>query len=308
MSNDLDRAYSALMAIPANLTRGDWHRVGCSGIAAGLPIEDIDAWSATAGKPIYQGTKAVFAAFKGITADGKASENTLFWFARQNGWSDTGDKPARPAPVMRTPAPPEPPKRTTLSPWGMRLWESTLPISGVAEAYLTHRHCAIPDADSDLHWHPKVKHLSGYVGPALVGLVTDIATDRPMSLHLTWITDTGKKAAVNPQRKYLFNHSLEGGVIKLWHAWCIKERLGVAEGIETALSLAHCVLSWACMDAGHLAKFPVLPYVTELYVAQDNDPGGIAAATQCAERWTQAGRKVVVTQQAKNDLNNEIWA
>ena len=143
------------------------------------------------------------------------------------------------------------------------------------------------------------------MGPALVALVTHIFTNEPMSLHRTWITDTGK-ADVHPQRAQLFGHSLENGVIKLWHDWCLGERLGLAEGLETALSLAHCVQpSWACMDAGHLAKFPVLPYVRELYISQDNDPAGIAAA-ECARRWTDSGAKVFVTQQQKNDLNDEV--
>jgi len=197
---------------------------------------------------------------------------------------------------------------TELSPWGRDLWSSTRELSGVAVDYLQHRHCMIPPVYGALHWHPALKHPSGHIGPALVALVTDVHTDKPLSLHRTWITPTGK-ADVHPPRLQLAGHSLKGGVIKLWPDQDVGHTLGIAEGIETALSLAHSVQPvWSCIDAGHMTAFTVLAGVTQLYIAQDDDPAGRKAATACATRWAEAGRLVHVSQQQKNDLNDEVEA
>ena len=211
------------------------------------------------------------------------------------------------APTIRPPRPPDQPQFTTLSDWGRALWKATVELYGVAVAYLEHRHCVIPPAYGALRWHPALRHPSGYVGAGLVALVSDIHTDEALSLHRTWITETGK-ADVHPPRMQLANHTLKNGCIKLWPGEDICDKLGIAEGIETALSMAHCVpFVWSCIDAGHLEKFPVLTGITELYISQDNDAAGIKASTACADRWHAAGRLVQVSQQQKNDLNDEVW-
>jgi len=199
-------------------------------------------------------------------------------------------------------------KFTELSPWGRALWEATHELSGTAVEYLRHRRCVIPPRYGALRWHPQLKHPSGYTGAGLVALISDIHSDKPLSLHRTWITATGK-ADVHPPRLQLAGHSLKGGVIKLWPDQDVGHTLGIAEGIETALSLAHSVQPvWSCIDAGHMTAFTVLAGVTQLYIAQDDDPAGRKAATACATRWAEAGRLVHVSQQQKNDLNDEVEA
>lgn len=174
----------------------------------------------------------------------------------------------------------------------------------MAVAYLEHRCCVIPPAYGDLRWHPALKHPSGHVGPALVALISDTHTCEPLSLHRTWITASGK-ADVSPARLLLGNHGIDNGVIRLWSDDDVGHTLGIAEGIETALSLAHAVQPvWAMIDAGHLSKFPALPGITQIYIAQDNDTAGIKAATASARRWTAAGKFVSVSQQKQNDIND----
>lgn len=46
--------------------------------------------------------------------------------------------------------------------------------------------------------------------------------------------------------------------------------------------------------------------ITNLATAQDNDAAGISAATACAARGATAGNEVVVTNQTKRDLNDEV--
>jgi putative DNA primase/helicase len=197
-------------------------------------------------------------------------------------------------------------KRVTLSSYGRDLWKSCRPLSGVALAYLNARRCRIPPSDSDLRWHPSLKHRpSGYVGPALVARVTEAATGEPMSLHRTWICADGRKADVDPPRLLLGGHRKQGGVIRLWPDEAMTTGLGIAEGIETALSLAWAYApAWSCIDAGNLADFPVLPGVEALTIAADRDKAGQDAADECAQRWVDAGHEVFVTCQLENDLND----
>lgn len=207
------------------------------------------------------------------------------------------------APAVRPEIKPAVPKRDTLSDWARAFWDECRPISGVAQDYLQFRRCVIPPSDSDLRWHPRVKHgLGDYFGPALVALVTDALSGKPMSLHRTWVASTGK-ANVSPARLLLVGHATKGGVIRLWQD--VGAGMAIGEGIETCLSLAHAFTPvWCVIDAGHLADFPVLPAVETLTIARDNDPAGIRAAESCAARWVAAGRTVRVTRQAANDLND----
>lgn len=212
--------------------------------------------------------------------------------------------------VRRPPSAPrssvEPGVHETLSDYGKALWAACVPLQGtVAAQYLMHRHCVIPPGD--LRFHPKLAHKpSGTSGPALVALVTDAATGAPLTLHRTWITPTGK-ADLDPPRMLLGNHRKQGGVIRLWDEDHLTHGLAIAEGIETALSLAHAYQPvWACIDAGNLATLPVLFGVECLVIAADNDQAGLTASNTCAARWAEAGVDVRITQQATNDLNDEL--
>jgi putative DNA primase/helicase len=195
-------------------------------------------------------------------------------------------------------------KYEALSQWGRNLWAECQVLDGVALAYLHHRQCVIPPRDSDLKWHPALKHPSGYIGAALVGLVSDATTREPLSLHRTWVQSQGK-APVDPPRMPLANHSLKNGCIRLWGDEFVTHGLGVAEGIESALCLAWAMKPvWALLDAGHLSKFQIVPSVTSLTIAQDQDAAGIKAANECAARWHKARREVRITNQQTNDVND----
>jgi hypothetical protein len=141
-----------------------------------------------------------------------------------------------------------------------------------------------------------------------VALVTDATTREALSLHRTWITPTGK-APVDPPRLQLANHSLKNGVIRLWGDDYVTGGLAICEGIETSLSVAHGFTPvWATIDAGHMAKFPVIRSVEVLTIGADNDEAGLNAAKQCALRWVSAGKTVRITRQQCNDLNNSMEA
>lgn len=199
-------------------------------------------------------------------------------------------------------------RSVTLSDFGRRLWDACKPLRGtVSEDYLLARGCELPPEDGDLRFHPALKHPGGYVGPALVALITHLETRAPMSLHRTWIRADGTKADVSPARLLLAGHRKQGGAIRLWPDEAVADRLGVAEGIETALTLAvACRPSWSMLDAGNLGAMPVLRGISELTVCADNDPAGLQAGRACATRWAQAGRHVrlIVPPRAGMDLND----
>ena len=211
----------------------------------------------------------------------------------------------------RTPPPPaskpQRPKRTDLSGWGRDLWASCRELGGVAVDYLRARNCVTPPLDGDLRWHPALPHPEGYTGPALVARVTHARTCKPLSLHRTWINGDGTKPATlgDKARMVLGGHALAGGVVRLWPDEGVTHGLGIAEGIETALSLAHGFQPvWALISAGQLGKFAPLPGIESLTIACDNDPAGIKAARECAGRWFAAGVEVIVTRQEQGDLND----
>lgn len=206
-----------------------------------------------------------------------------------------GGRPHGPAPTRRAvPAT----THETLSDYGRDLWRTCQPVAGLAQAYLEARGCVIPPPDGDLRWHPSLKHpISGYTGPALVALLTD-ATDYRIArtLHRTWIRPDGAKPPeADPPRLLLGRHRKAGAVCRLWPDEAVTCGLGVAEGIESALSLAHGMAPvWAAIDAGNLAALPVLIGIEALTIAADHDPPGIGAAQACAARWHAAGCEVRV--------------
>ncbi len=214
-------------------------------------------------------------------------------------WRTPGTQQARAA---------APTRHETLSDFGHELWAACRPITGEGRAYLTARSCVIPPADGDLRFHPSLKHSpSGSVGPALVALVTDAVTGHPLTLHRTWICADGSKVPFDPPRMLLGGHRKKGGVVRLWPDEAVTHGLGIAEGIETALSLAHAFTPvWACIDAGNLAAFALLDGIESLMIAADHDQAGIDAADRCAMRWVESGASasIVMSGMHQTDLNN----
>ena len=174
------------------------------------------------------------------------------------------------------------------------LWDTTQPLGGIATDYLKSRGCRLPPPDSDLRWHPSMRHPTGYVGPALVALIRHAVTGDPMSIHRTWISGDGTKP-VQPARLLAKGCVKMHGVVMLWPSEAVTYSLGIAEGLETALALAHVHGPvWAAIDAGNLAAFPVLAGIQTLLVAVDGDPAGRNAAEACANRWcTSATVKLI---------------
>jgi phage/plasmid primase-like uncharacterized protein len=114
---------------------------------------------------------------------------------------------------------------------------------------------------------------------------------------------------VTPPRLLLGGHRKAGGVIRLWPDEALTNGLAIAEGIESALSLAQAFQPvWALIDSGNLSKFPPLPGVESLTIAVDHDDAGQSAADDCAAQWYDAGAEVhtVMADRIGHDLNDLV--
>jgi putative DNA primase/helicase len=195
------------------------------------------------------------------------------------------------------------------------VWEKGVPVADhpVARAYLERRNCVLPHPTGPLRavdaaYHPMTRT----TWPALVALVIGGPLKKVITTHTTFLAPDGSgKAPVTPNR--LFAAGLcSKGFVRLTDDYVVSTyptEVGVAEGIETALSLAHAVPHvWACLNAGNLQDLPV-PALREIYtltIAVDRDVAGERAAAACARRWHAAGVKVRLVKPASGDVNDLI--
>ncbi len=163
-----------------------------------------------------------------------------------------------------------------------RLWHEAQPIGGtLAEAYLRGRGitCDLPDT---LRYSPTCWHSSSQRLPAMVAAVQ--GCDLP-ALHRTYLRADGSgKAEVDPPKAML--GAVAGGAVRLTAG---PGPLVVAEGIETALSLACGLLSghaqiWAALSTSGIRGLRLPARPGRLTIAADGDEPGRAAAHALAER------------------------
>jgi hypothetical protein len=175
-----------------------------------------------------------------------------------------------------------------------RTWEQALPPNGTpVERYLQTRGVHLPDADV-LRWHPCCPRGTGTM-PAMVARMSDPVTDEFRGLHRTFLRPDGSGKADIPrgEQKLMLGGS---GIIQLADIHDIGTGLGLAEGLETALSVMQVLRwgpVWAAGSAGNIRTFPFMP-ATTLNVFPDRDQAGIDAADACATRWVDAGAEVLI--------------
>jgi putative DNA primase/helicase len=169
------------------------------------------------------------------------------------------------------------------------IWRRTQGLAGtLGETYLWYRGCKTPPRDSHLRFLPSDDRFP----PSLCAAVSDVQSGEPISLHFTRLAPDGRgKAGTDRDKLLLGGHRKRGGCIRLWPDECVTQGLALAEGIESALAASHVFTpTWAAIDAGNLAGFPVIVGVESLTIFADNDEAGLLAARRCAVRWKVAGR------------------
>jgi hypothetical protein len=177
------------------------------------------------------------------------------------------------------------------------------------DAYLASR-CLARPLTGHIRFHTGVRHKeTGREWPAMVWLITDGVTGKPLGVHVTFLDDTGVgKAPITPAKKTF--GLIRGGVIRLTPAPPADsgEPLILAEGLETALSAlsAGYAYAWAAISSGNMKVIDLPEDVqTVIVIADMDDDGGTAAARVLAQRLSRQGRNVRIAQPPPGlDLND----
>jgi hypothetical protein len=171
------------------------------------------------------------------------------------------------------------------------LWREAVPICGTpAETYLRGRGITC-DLPSTLRFHPTCWHPeTRQKHPAMLALVEGCAD---FAVHRTYLRPDGSAKAAATTTKAMLG-SVRGGAVRLCKH---PGRLVVAEGIETALSLASGLLRgpatfWAALSTSGMRALHLPEEPGWLTIAPDGDVAGYEAARVLAERAKAAGWRV----------------
>lgn len=171
-----------------------------------------------------------------------------------------------------------------------RLWQEAQPIGGtLAETYLRGRGitCPLPNT---LRFHGACWH--GATAKRLPAMLSFVEVGTGFALHRTYLCSDGRKASVQPAKAML--GAVQGGAVQLTEA---PGPLVVAEGIETAMSLASGLLRapatiWAALSTSGIRGLRLPVHQGRLTIAPDGDKAGREAANTLAARAHALGWQV----------------
>ena len=163
-----------------------------------------------------------------------------------------------------------------------------------------------------LRFNPRVLYRHGTYLPAMLApLVLD---NKLVAIHCTYLQRDGSgKAAVDPARKLwkpTADTSTTGAAIRLYPLRApglAFTYLGVAEGIESALSLRKLrpgLPVWATVSAGGMRALRLPQGIAHLLIGADADEAGLGAARALAKRAAGSGIRAVVEWPQEGDWND----
>jgi hypothetical protein len=180
----------------------------------------------------------------------------------------------------------------------LHLWNAGAdPRGTLVERYLASRCLELGEdiAGEVLRWHPGIR--------AMLALFRDIRTDEPRAICRTFLDHEGRKI----ERKFL--GPVRGCAVKLDADEETTHRLHVGEGVETCMAARQLGLrpTWALGSAGAVAAFPVLGRIECLTLLAEHCEVNTRAVKQCADRWYEAGREVIIIEPKRGkDLNDAL--
>lgn len=179
-----------------------------------------------------------------------------------------------------------------------RMWDNATPIKagGVVEAYLRSRGLTVKSPslrEAMQPYYEDGRRVAEY--PAMVARISTVE-GKGASLHITYLTKEGGKAAVSSPKKIMQPaRPIMGAAVQLHPCGSV---LGVSEGIETGLSAYQQfgVPVWAAMNAEGMAAFVWPETVKKLVIFGDHDKNyaGHKAAYTLAFRAAGKGLDVEV--------------
>lgn len=187
-----------------------------------------------------------------------------------------------------------------------RLWQEAQPIVGtIAETYLRGRGITC-DLAATLRFHPACWH--GATARRYPAMVAHVEGGDGFAVHRTYLRADGSgKADLDPAKAML--GATAGGAVRLTEG---PGPLVVAEGIETALSLASGLLRapatvWAALSTSGLRGLALPVCRARLTIAPDGDEPGRSAAHALAERAHALGWQVSLLPAPEGQDWNDVW-
>ena len=178
------------------------------------------------------------------------------------------------------------------------IWSQAVSIRGThGERYMRARSISGP-LPSQLRFHRRLRHPDGLSFPAMIGCVE--AVDRGIvGLHRTYLDPNAARKIEHSTTKAMLG-PVKGGAVRLRAG---NQGLAVAEGIETALSLAmgleNGIAVWAALSAVGMAALSLPPAMSVgglLLVGTDGEPRGRSAGAQLADVAARRGWTVEIIQ------------
>ena len=197
---------------------------------------------------------------------------------------------------------PEIPRKETIDRNASRLWRGADALRGSpAETYLLRR--GLTQFSSDLRFHPRTplgpRGAVRFLPAMLAAVRSDLGV---IAVHRTFLDARACLAGFERPKRAL--GSLQHGAVRL--AIPREGRLGLAEGIETALSAMQLfgVPCWATLGNERFGLVTIPESVRELHLFVDNDPGGDLAEERAREAYACDGRRIAAMRPASLD---EDW-
>lgn len=186
----------------------------------------------------------------------------------------------------------------------VRIWAASRSIPGTAAAsYLQDRgiHCF----SSELRFNARTPHgavpLTRY-RPALVAAVRDDCGF--VGIHRTFL-DCRNSCGTPAKDRRAGLGRLGSGAVRLGG---IGSRLGLAEGIETALSVSELfgIKCWSTLGTERFGLVSIPSEVEELHLFLDHDDGGRRAELLARENFTHLPIKVHIPEREGDDFNDVL--
>ena len=168
----------------------------------------------------------------------------------------------------------------------------------LAATYLEARGVGEIAYPKSLRFAASLRDGEGGVRPAMVALVGRHGEDRMDTIHRTYLRQDGKAKAEMVAPRKLMPGPLPDGACVILSDWTGSGAIGIAEGIETALSAGalYDLPVWAAINSTMLAKWTPPEGCDEVVIFSDHDANfaGQAAAYRLAHRLALTGIEVHV--------------
>ena len=177
-----------------------------------------------------------------------------------------------------------------------RRWREAIdPRGTIVETYLAGRGLVLADdiAGAVIRFHPacpwKGDDDEVIRVPLMICAMRDIRTDELMAVSCRRLTPEGQKVG-----KPRFRGVAGGAAIKLDADENVTNGLHICEGVETGIAGRMLDLKpmWALGSKDAIKSFPVLGGIDTLTILAEPDVE--ASVEQCARRWYDAGREVII--------------